>query len=279
MSLARSSLFTNLVKRSFCTSSSPNITTEVDKHGIATISLNKGPVNTFNMEMIQELTEVIKKTEKSAKGMILTSSLPKVFCGGLDITEMFQPDRKRLEMFWGSFQDMWISLYSCKIPTVAAIAGQSPAGGCVLALSCDYRVMVGPNYIIGLNETQLGMVAPLWVKDILLNTIGHRQTEMALQMGTLFTAEEALKTGLVDKVVGNREECLDTAHTVVSSLASIPSEARHVTKILMRQPTLDKLVTRKSEDVDYFVSYIMQPSVQQPIGRYLQALKKKSKKK
>ena len=53
MSLARSSLFTNLVKRSFCTSSSPNITTEVDKHGIATVSLNKGPVNTFNMEMIQ----------------------------------------------------------------------------------------------------------------------------------------------------------------------------------------------------------------------------------
>ena len=47
---------------------------------------------------------------------------------------------------------------------------------------------------------------------------------MALQMGTLFTAEEALKISLVDKVVGNREECLDTAHTVVSSLASIPSE-------------------------------------------------------
>ena len=56
-----------------------------------------------------------------------------------------------------------------------------------------------------------------------------------------------------------------------------PLKARYLSKMLMRQPTLDKLVTRKNEDVDYFVSYIMQPSVQQPIGGYLQALKKKSK--
>jgi enoyl-CoA hydratase/carnithine racemase len=40
--------------------------------------------------------------------------------------------------------------------------GHSPAGGCLLALSCEYRVMVGPKYTVGLNETQLGIVAPKW---------------------------------------------------------------------------------------------------------------------
>lgn len=40
--------------------------------------------------------------------------------------------------------------------------GHSPAGGCLFAMSCDYRVMVGPNYTIGLNETKLGIVAPKW---------------------------------------------------------------------------------------------------------------------
>jgi len=40
--------------------------------------------------------------------------------------------------------------------------GHSPAGGCLFAMSCDYRVMVGPKYTIGLNETKLGIVAPKW---------------------------------------------------------------------------------------------------------------------
>ena len=41
----------------------------------------------------------------------------------------------------------------------------SPAGGCLLSMCCDYRVMVGPKYTIGLNETQLGIVAPFWFKE------------------------------------------------------------------------------------------------------------------
>jgi 3,2-trans-enoyl-CoA isomerase len=42
------------------------------------------------------------------------------------------------------------------------LQGHSPAGGCLLALCCEYRVMVGPKYTIGLNEAQLGIVAPKW---------------------------------------------------------------------------------------------------------------------
>ena len=60
--------------------------------------------------------------------------------------------------------------------------------------------MQGPKFTIGLNETLLGIVAPFWFKDTMLNTVGQRQTELALQLGTLFTAEQALSIGLVDKV-------------------------------------------------------------------------------
>ena len=76
----------------------------------------------------------------------------------------------------------------------------SPAGGCLLSLCCDYRVMQGPKFTIGLNETLLGIVAPFWFKDTMLNTVGQRHTELALQLGTLFTADQALSIGLVDKV-------------------------------------------------------------------------------
>ena len=195
-----------------------NIDVVTDDKGVATLSLNKGPVNSLNKEFLQELNENLAATSETAKGLVLTSSLNSVFCAGLEITEMHQPDPVRLREFWSSLQDVWIQLYSYKLPTAAAITGHrchfslkmcyfiqkdpifSPAGGCLLSLCCDYRVMQGPKFTIGLNETLLGIVAPFWFKDTMLNTVGQRQTELALQLGTLFTADQALSIGLVDKV-------------------------------------------------------------------------------
>ena len=46
-----------------------------------------------------------------------------------------------------------------------------------------------------------GIVAPFWFKDTLINTVGHRETEKALQLGTLYSGEHALKVGLIDELV------------------------------------------------------------------------------
>ena len=59
---------------------------------------------------------------------------------------------------------MWLSVYMSPIPTIAAINGAAPAGGCLIAMSCDYRILAKhPKIVIGLNETALGIVAPTWV--------------------------------------------------------------------------------------------------------------------
>ena len=154
----------------------------------------------------------------------------------------------------------------------------SPAGGCLLAMTCDYRAMLGPKFTIGLNETQLGIVAPYWFKDTMVNTIGTRQTELALMMGTLFTSEQALAIGLVDEVHDEHAAVLAAATKKALQLSKIPKEARHITKMLMRQPTIDKLAHGKTEDIGYFCNFIQQPQIQKPMGMYLDALKKKSKK-
>merc|ERR1740137_89024 len=215
--------------------------------------MDKGPVNSLNTELIQDLTSAISSTAGTAK------------------------DPAKLRVFWGSLQDLWIALYSCKIPTAAAIIGHSPAGGCLLSMCCDYRAMVGPKFTIGLNETQLGIVAPFWFKDTMVNAIGQRQTELALMLGTLFNPQQALSIEMVDQVVDNREECLAATHKIVSQLSKIPSEARHVSKMLMRQPTLDSLTSNKQEDIEYFAKFIQQPIIQKPMGMYLEALKAKSR--
>jgi len=263
------------VLRPWLRHASVSVATEGD--GVATLSMNKAPVNSLNTELIQELNQAVIDTQQTAKAIVLTSGCS-VFCAGLDITEMYQPDITRLKLFWGSLQDLWISIYGCKVPMVAAINGHSPAGGCLLALSCDYRAMVGPNKTIGLNETQLGIVAPFWFADTLINTVGRRHAELALMQGTLFTSEQALAIGLVDEVVTDKEAAVASGHRVASSLAGIPTEARHLSKLMMRGPTLDKLTRDKQADIENFVSFVTKPQVQKPMGMYLEALKKKSKK-
>ena len=250
-----------------------------DDLGVATFSMNKAPVNSLNMEFLQELSASLETTRKDSTGLVLTSSMSSVFCAGLEITEMHQPDPARLREFWRSLQSVWLQLYSFSLPTAAAITGHSPAGGCLLALCCDYRVMQGPKFTIGLNETLLGIVAPFWFKDSMLNAVGHRQTELALMLGTLFTADQALNIGLVDQVVQSREECLAEATKMVHKLVKIPGEARHVSKMLMRQPTLDRLTADREADVEHFANFVTQPQIQKPLGLYLEALKAKSKKK
>jgi len=244
--------------------------------GFAVVSMSKPPVNSLSLEMIQSLSQTLGQLEKEkCRGVILTSALPKIFSAGLDIREMYKPEEERLRNFWYSLQGLWLQLYGSKMATVALINGHSPAGGCLLAISCDYRIMVGEKFRIGLNETQLGIVAPYWFRDSMINTVGTRQTEMALQLGTLFSSEEALNIGLVDEVVPDQTSATTLAESKMKEFLKIPGTARYLSKLTVREEALKKLANNREADVDNFVSFAMSAPVQKGLGLYLESLSKK----
>ena len=84
--------------------------------------MSRAPVNGLNLELLVELRKALENAvDKNRKGVILTSSLPTIFSGGLDIREMYDPDIKRATEFWHSLQELWLTLYGLGIPTAAAI--------------------------------------------------------------------------------------------------------------------------------------------------------------
>lgn len=168
------------------------------------MELNRPPVNGLNLELLQSIDQGLDQLiENRTRGLILTSTSDKVFCAGLDIMEMYKPNVERAGKFWRTLQEVWLKLYGSTFPTAAAINGHSPAGGCLLSLCCEYRVMLN-NFTIGLNETRLGIVAPTWFQATMLNVLSRRETELALTLGRMFSTEEALK------VNGSIDLCLDT---------------------------------------------------------------------
>lgn len=250
-----------------------------DKSGVATLTLQRPPVNSLNLDLLREVSSSLTEVEKArCRGLILTSNADTVFSAGLDILEVYKPKEDRLKNFWKTLQDTWIKLYGFPYPTVAVINGHAPAGGCLLAISCEYRVM-SKNYTIGLNETQLGLIAPKWFIASLRNVVGQRQSEMALTMGRLFKTDEALSIGLIDEVVENKEEGIAKAEKFLSNFKNIAPEVRSITKQYVRGDTIESMIKDRENDLNIFVQYAQNPKVQNYLERYMESLKTKSSKK
>lgn len=186
---------------------------------------------------------------------------------------MANPNTDRLEKFWLSLQDCFMDLYGTRLATIAAIEGHAPAGGCMLAMACDYRIMKkGESAGIGLNETQLGIAAPFWMADLLVRTVGHRCAEKSLALGSLYKSNEALNIGLVDEI---HDDVLARAMAVSSIWAKVPTHARQSSKMLTRQKVVDELKSRRQEDLEIFTKFILNSEVQKNLTKYLASLKKK----
>lgn len=264
----------------FCSSASDKLVlTEVDdKTGYATVTLNRPPVNSLNLELLKAISETLDDLQNNkSRGMILTSSSKSVFSAGLDIMEMYKPKVERMKEFWSTLQDVWFKLYGSPFPTVAAINGHSPAGGCLLSLCCEYRVMC-QNYTIGLNETKLGIVAPKWFMASMRNTISRRDAELALTLGTLFTTDEALKVGLIDEIATSKEDAIAKATAFLDKFKKISPQARSMTKQALRSKDIMELEDNRTQDIDLFCYAVTQPKVQKGLEMYLEALKAKSAK-
>ncbi|XP_077931080.1 enoyl-CoA delta isomerase 1, mitochondrial isoform X2 [Halichoerus grypus] len=245
--------------------------------GVAVVKMRNPPVNSLSLEFLTELLISLEKLEndKTFHGIIITSDCPGIFSAGLDLTEMCGRDPEHYAEYWKAVQEIWLRFYLSNLVVIAAINGVSPAGGCLLSLTCDYRVLANnPKYAIGLNETLLGIVAPFWFKDTLVNTIGHRSAERALQLGLLFPPAEALRVGMVDQVVPE-DQVQSTARSVMAQWLDIPDHARQLTKTLMRKPTADRLLTERDADIQNFVHFICRDSIQKSLHAYLEKLKQK----
>ena len=230
------------------------------------------------------MISAVKEAEQdpSIQALILKSNNPKVFSAGLDLSELYKTNVDRLNEFWTAFQNVYITLYGSRLACIAAIQGHAPAAGCGLAMSCDYRIMAEStttsSATIGLNESKFGLVAPPWLAQQLVDTVGRRRAELSLALGTLYSAEQALAIGLVDELVPNDNVLRRAEQEAIQWTAVVP-QARVATKRFLREERIEALRLKQQDDRDYFVRFIGQDNVQESLGAYLRTLSENKKRK
>jgi enoyl-CoA hydratase len=154
--------------------------------------------NALGSELI---ASVISGFEAAAGEPVLITGAGDAFSAGLNLKEIASLDGDAMRRFLALLDRMVETVFEYPAPTVALVNGHAIAGGCVLALAADHRVMTNdPKARIGLNEVALGLRFPPRVMRLCQARVPRRHWERVILGADLFDAETALSFGLVDEV-------------------------------------------------------------------------------
>ena len=170
-------------------------------HGpIRELRLDRPPANALAPELVTALAGALRGAPADGVEAVVLSGAPGMFSAGLDVPYLLTLDRRGIADAWTGFYDLLRALADAPVPIAAAITGHSPAGGAVLAICCDRRLMAEGRFAIGLNEVQVGIPLPPALLAALQRVVGRRIAERLAVAGELISPEEALRVGLVDEL-------------------------------------------------------------------------------
>ncbi len=195
---------------------------EIHDDGVCILTFDRpeSGANVFDPATMSELNEHVDLIEKDTfiRGLIIASAKKSIFIAGADLkTLLKQAQTGEMRGFIEEGQRVFNRIAALKIPTVAAIHGACAGGGYEITLTCDYRIATNdPATKIGLPETTLGLV-PAWGGSTRLpRLIGAERAAEVILKGKLYSAEDALKMGLVDQLV-SRDELFPAARKCLQS--------------------------------------------------------------
>jgi Delta3-Delta2-enoyl-CoA isomerase len=199
-------------------------------HGpIRELRLNRPPVNALTGELIAALRQAIETAPQQGFRALILSGTPGRFSGGLDVPFLLTLNRPAIAGVWRELYALLKALAASPIPIVAAITGHAPAGGTVLALFCDCRVMAVGDFKLWLNEVQVGLPLPPVILAALRRLVGPRQAERLAVSGLLIKPPEALEIGLIDELA-SADQVIERALEWCKSRLALPAEAMSVTR-------------------------------------------------
>jgi enoyl-CoA hydratase len=203
---------------------------------IARITFNRANVlNALNRKTMDELGDCLKKVraDDDIRVLILTGAGEKAFVAGADINELSQqtPVNGRESTLYG--QEIFHRLETLGKPVIAAINGFALGGGCELALACTLRV-AARNAKLGQPETKLGIIPGYGGTQRLARLCGKGVAHELILTGEMISADEALRVGLVNRVV-EPGELLATAEAIAKKIiANAPLAVKYALEAVER---------------------------------------------
>jgi enoyl-CoA hydratase/carnithine racemase len=202
-----------------------------DEGSIRELRLTRPPVNALNLEMLREIGAKVEHAAREA-AVIVVSGQPGVFSAGLDVPALLKLDRDAVTEV---FVELWRAqraIAYCPVPVVFALTGHCPAGGTVLAIHGDYRLLARGDFRIGLNEVQVGLFPGDVIYGAFARLTGGHAAQL-LTRGALLDPATALRVGLVDELAESTD-VVARGLVVAREYRNLPREPMLRTRALAR---------------------------------------------
>lgn len=199
---------------------------------IVELRLARPPVNALDTAMLEALAGNIRRESTRAAALVI-SGASGMFSAGLDVRWLLTVERAAVA---GLFTQLWYAqqaIATCAVPTVFALTGHSPAGGTVLFMHGDYRVMARGEFRVGLNEVQVGLFPGTLIHGAFRRLVGGHAAQL-LTRGALVDPATALRVGLVDELC-EPAEVLSRSLAVARELVALPRRVMLQTRELVRR--------------------------------------------
>ncbi len=204
-----------------------------DSIGTVTISRPKA-LNALNSRLLDEIDQMVTdlSSNDEVKVIVITGE-GKAFVAGADISEMSDMTQEQGKAFGKKGQDIFRKLELCEKPVIAAINGFALGGGMELAMSCDFRI-ASSKAKFGQPEVNLGLTPGYAGTQRLPRLVGTGDAMFLLLTGEMIGADEALRIGLVQKVV-EPDELIPTVIKVATTITSKGPKAVKKVKVCVRK--------------------------------------------
>ncbi|GAB3120497.1 enoyl-CoA hydratase-related protein [Streptomyces calidiresistens] len=197
--------------------------------GVGTLRLDRPPMNALDIEVQDRLRAFAEEitTREDIRAVVVRGS-EKVFAAGADIKEMREMDHRAMVNRSRGLQDAFTAVARIPKPVIAAVTGYALGGGCELALCADLRI-AADNAKLGQPEILLGLIPGAGGTQRLPRLVGPSRAKDLILTGRMVDAEEALRIGLVDRVVP-AAEVMSEAGALARKLADGPAIALRAAK-------------------------------------------------
>jgi enoyl-CoA hydratase len=162
--------------------------------GVTTVRIDNPPVNAFNLDLVQDAVATIRNID----GPIVLTGAGACFSAGVDLRAILDGPPEYTDTFLDAVSEAFLAVFDHPAPVVAAVNGHAIAGGCVLAMAADIRLMSGG--LIGLSEVAVGVPFPVAALEICRYAMGPSVTRAVLAADNI-DVPTAAERGWIDEVV------------------------------------------------------------------------------
>lgn len=201
---------------------------------IATITINRPKaLNALNAEVLAELLKCFRDIRRNPDigAVVITGAGDKAFVAGADIGAMQNMSALEAEHFCETGHRTMRGVETCEVPVVAAVNGFCLGGGLELALSADF-IYASKNAKMGLPEVNLGLFPGFGGTQRLSRIVGRNRAKEMIYTAGIFSAEEALNIGLVNKVCEPADLLSEATKTLQTILKKGPVAVRLAKKVI-----------------------------------------------